>query len=61
MYLVDVDECLSNPCQNNATCANGINTIDCQCLPGYTGPICEGILFSIFNLHMQISEYVIVQ
>ena len=38
---VDIDECDSNPCQNNATCNDGANGYTCTCPAGYTGPDCE--------------------
>ncbi|XP_048259719.1 neurogenic locus notch homolog protein 3-like isoform X2 [Haliotis rufescens] len=41
---IDVDECLSNPCQNGATCLTSINYLDfyyCQCVSGFTGSNCE--------------------
>ncbi|XP_053372499.1 uncharacterized protein LOC128546249 isoform X2 [Mercenaria mercenaria] len=37
----DGDECLSNPCQNNATCVDGIIEFTCACAPGYEGITCE--------------------
>ncbi|KAI8486250.1 hypothetical protein Bbelb_359660 [Branchiostoma belcheri] len=37
----DVDECVSQPCKNGATCANtppaGSATYSCDCAPGWTG------------------------
>lgn len=33
----NVDECYSNPCQNNATCKDVANGYFCQCVPGYSG------------------------
>lgn len=33
----NVDECLSNPCQNNGTCQDSINSYKCLCKPGYAG------------------------
>ena len=33
----DVDECLSSPCMNNATCVNQLNAFLCQCPDGLTG------------------------
>lgn len=32
-----VNECISNPCKNNATCNDLSNGYNCSCLPGYTG------------------------
>ncbi|CAG5861826.1 unnamed protein product [Menidia menidia] len=38
---IDVDECASNPCQNEGTCKDQINSFTCECRPGYTGIHCE--------------------
>jgi hypothetical protein len=37
----NIDECQSNPCQNNATCVDGVNSFHCRCLPGTKGKYCE--------------------
>ena len=37
----DVNECESEPCQNGATCVDGINAYTCECVKGYTGHDCE--------------------
>nr|XP_026693146.1 protein crumbs homolog 1 isoform X3 [Ciona intestinalis] len=37
----DVNECLSDPCLNNATCVNGIDKFTCICMPGYAGYLCQ--------------------
>jgi hypothetical protein len=39
--LSDIDECLSNPCQNGATCTDFVNHYTCTCSDGYTGVHCE--------------------
>ena len=42
-YFITLDtyECSSNPCQNGATCVDGINRYSCTCSPGYNGVHCE--------------------
>ena len=39
--LRDVTKCVTNPCQNNATCSYVDNNYTCQCAPGFTGSYCE--------------------
>ena len=36
----DVDDCASVVCANGGTCIDGVNTVTCECVPGYTGPRC---------------------
>ncbi len=43
-FILDIDYCDSNPCQNGATCENSSNGFDCYCAPGTSGAFCEGIL-----------------
>ena len=31
----------SYPCKNGGTCNDGINSYNCDCLPGYVGYNCE--------------------
>ncbi|XP_036374730.1 sushi, nidogen and EGF-like domain-containing protein 1 [Megalops cyprinoides] len=38
---IDVNECMSYPCQNGGTCTDLTNSFSCQCMPGYTGLLCE--------------------
>ena len=40
LNIVDIDECLSNPCENGGTCTDHANGYDCSCIPGYTGRDC---------------------
>lgn len=37
----DIDECASNPCDNNATCVDLVNDYRCDCRLGYSGTFCE--------------------
>jgi Notch-like protein len=37
----NIDECGSNPCQHGGTCVDGVNSLLCICVAGYSGPHCE--------------------
>ncbi|CAH1248843.1 DMBT1 [Branchiostoma lanceolatum] len=39
--VCDLDECYSNPCQNNGTCIDGGEHYICQCGRGWVGVHCE--------------------
>ena len=41
LFVVDVDDCMPNPCENGGNCTDGINGYNCTCAPGYTGVNCE--------------------
>ncbi|KAH3725835.1 hypothetical protein DPMN_051686 [Dreissena polymorpha] len=37
----DINECVSDPCLNDAACVNGLAKYTCQCAVGWTGTNCE--------------------
>ena len=41
MSLADIDECISDPCQNGGTCKDEGNRFTCHCKDGYNGRTCE--------------------
>lgn len=45
-YILDVDECSMEPCENNATCHNNNGSYVCECLGGYQGNHCQEGEFS---------------
>ncbi|KAJ7409953.1 hypothetical protein WISP_01844 [Willisornis vidua] len=38
---IEVDECLSDPCHNGATCVDHLNAFSCICQDGFEGKTCE--------------------
>ena len=38
---INIDECESDPCENGATCLDGIAEYTCVCRLGYEGTNCE--------------------
>ena len=38
---VEIDDCLSDPCNNGGTCVNGVGDYTCTCMDGYMGPECD--------------------
>jgi hypothetical protein len=41
LYLSDINECGSGPCQNGGRCTDLINEFNCSCVVGYTGLVCD--------------------
>ena len=41
-FITDVDECASNPCENDAECINGADIFECICPEDYKGYTCAG-------------------
>ena len=37
LNIADIDECLSSPCDSNATCNNTGGSFTCTCVNGYSG------------------------
>ena len=41
IILLDIDDCSPNPCQNGATCLDGIDNYTCACADGYMDDNCS--------------------
>ena len=54
IFLVDINECSSNPCMNGATCTDAVNSYTCACVAGYTGLNCETGQFTIIYHSVKI-------
>ena len=49
--LSDINECSSNPCENNATCVDQVTGYTCTCQAGYTRNHCDiGICLYIWKM-----------
>lgn len=45
---ININECLSNQCKNEAECIDGIANYTCQCKTGWTGELLVLLLHSIY-------------
>ena len=41
MLIADVNECETQPCQNDGTCEDQLGAYACDCVPGYTDIDCS--------------------
>ena len=57
--FIDVNECLSSPCDANANCQNTIGSFQCSCNAGFTGDgiTCSGISKEIVCYKNRPSPY----
>lgn len=54
-FLIDVDECVSQPCQNNGSCIDLINGYQCNCTNMFNGMTCtDGKLEFFFNIMVNV-------
>lgn len=50
----EIDECASNPCLHGATCLDRLNHFQCECVPGYSGTLCErNVSDQLFSLTLR--------
>ena len=41
IYVSDIVECESSPCQNGGSCTDGVNQYSCSCSPRYESTNCN--------------------
>ena len=56
MYFVDINECLSNPCQNEGSCEDQINKYICRCPSTWEGSSCEKGMYIFSGADLQTIE-----
>ena len=39
--ILDIDDCAPNPCQNDGSCTDGVDSHNCTCVAGFSGTDCE--------------------
>lgn len=39
--ILDIDDCVPVVCHHGATCDDLLNDYKCNCVPGYTGKLCQ--------------------
>ena len=51
--LADIDDCLSNPCQNGGQCTDLVNGFACICISGFSGEICQFRKYNFVHIKKQ--------
>ena len=56
LCFIDINECLSNPCHDNANCTDTEGSFDCQCKVGFSGDghNCTSMTETYINLIFRI-------
>ena len=57
IYLTDIDDCASSPCNNSGTCKDEVNGFNCSCAPGFTGVTCEHGKNAAKQVESELTEY----
>ncbi len=54
--LSDINECVGNPCDDNADCVDTPGSFTCTCRDGFTGDgfTCEGTVSFAFDLAIEL-------
>ena len=61
-FAVNIDECASTPCQNDAVCNDGVAGYTCSCVAGYEGIHCESMPDLLLDTHVtQCRMYTIAE
>ena len=43
-FLTDIDDCSPNPCKNQGTCIDKVNSYSCSCVAKFTGENCHELV-----------------
>ena len=57
IHSSDVNECDPDPCQNGASCRQGLATFECICPPGFQGTLCEeGNIIPVLTIEINLGS-----
>ena len=48
---IDINDCVSSPCDNGGDCSDHVNSYTCNCSNGYNGTHCEFGKYAVVELH----------
>ena len=55
LFNLDIDECVSDPCQHLGTCYDRIEAYICECIRGFEGVHCEiGKYWAVIHRPLQL-------
>ena len=58
--ILDVDECLDDPCKNSGTCTNNAGSFVCSCKTGWQGITCEQGNLTVIKLTLLTNDILYV-
>ena len=61
-YVIDIDECENNPCQNGGTCEDALAGYACTCRVGFTGENCaesKTLIYDILGINKNRKHLVV--
>lgn len=41
LFILDINDCIGNPCRNGGTCVDRVNSFQCVCPDGWEGQLCD--------------------
>ena len=55
---MDINECASEPCQNDAACFDDIGFYICECIHGFSGSLCESKVLGHISQRIYGGEWI---